>query len=92
MGCLNEFDPNLNFTYEKSDKQINFLDVIDKIQNNELVTDLFCKRVDGHQYLHYNPCHPKHVKISVVYNQALRIRKILSLEEDFKRHIEELKG
>ena len=88
---LNESNSNLKFAFEKLDKKINFLDVIVKIQNEELVTDLFCKPVDGHQYLHYNFCHAKHVKTSVVYIQALCIERICSLE-DFKSRIEELRG
>ena len=50
------------FVYQKSDKDINFLDVIVKIQKDELITDLFCKLVTGHQYFHYKSCHPKSVK------------------------------
>lgn len=72
MGCfwgrLNEFNPNLNFTHEKSDRKINFLDVIMNIENNKIVKYFFCEPADGHHYLHYNSCRPKRVKTSVVYS------------------------
>lgn len=51
MGRVNEFNPNLKFTYEKSDKEVNFLDVVVHIEIDELVTDLLCKSVNGYQYL-----------------------------------------
>lgn len=38
---LNELSPNLRFTYEKSDKEMDFLDIIVKTENDELVTDSF---------------------------------------------------
>ena len=38
---LNELSSNLRFTYEKSDKEMDFLDIIVKTENDELVTDSF---------------------------------------------------
>ena len=62
-----------------------------KIQDDELVTYLLCKSADGHQYLHYNSCHPKHFRRSGVPYGAKCIKMICSLEENFERHIEERK-
>ena len=56
LGCTNEFNPNLKFTCEKSGKELNLLDVIEKIRSDKLITNLFWKPVDGHQYLHYKFC------------------------------------
>ena len=58
LSCLNEFHPNLKFTYKYSTEQINFLDVIVKKGKGEFVTDLNCKATDCHQYLHCDSCHP----------------------------------
>ena len=52
-----KFHPILRFTYEKSREKINFLDVFIKIKKCKITTNLFCKPVDGHQYLHYDFCH-----------------------------------
>ena len=62
---LNKFNPNLRFTYEKSREKINFLDVVIKIKEGKITTNLFCKPTDGHQYLHYDSCHAEHIKRSI---------------------------
>ena len=54
---LNKFHHNLKFTDEKSKEKINFLDVIIKIKEGRIFTDLYCKPMDGHQYLHYDSFH-----------------------------------
>ena len=59
---LNEFHPNLKFTYEKSKEKINFLDLVIKLTDGKIVTDLYCKPTDSHQYLHYDSCHAEHIK------------------------------
>ena len=74
---LNSFHPNLKFTSECSQQEINFLDVTVQLSNNKFVTDLYCKPTDCHQYLHYNSCHPEHMKKSSVYSQGLRIKEIM---------------
>ena len=46
---LSKFHPNLKFTYEKSKEKINFLDVVIKIKEGKIKTDLYCKPTDGHK-------------------------------------------
>ena len=87
---LNNWHPNLKFTSEKSRHQVNFLDVIIKKQGQNLLSDLFIKPTDGHQYLHFDSCHPNHVKNSIVYSQALRIKRICSSNNDFNGHLKNL--
>ena len=43
--------------------KVNLLDVVIKIKNERLSTDLYSKPIDSHQYLHYNSCHVEHKKI-----------------------------
>ena len=45
---LNEFHPNLRFTYEKSKEKINFSDLFIQFTNGKIVTDLYCKSTDSH--------------------------------------------
>ena len=59
---LNEFHPNLKFTYEKSRKKISFLGLVIKLTDGKIVTDPYCKSVDSHQYLYYDLCHAEHIK------------------------------
>ena len=72
--------------------KVNFLDVVIKIKNGRLSTDLYSKPVDSHQYLHYNSCHPEHIKKSIIYSQTLRLRRICSEKKDLKSHVRDLKG
>ena len=55
-------------------------------QENRLLTDLYIKPTDTHQYLHYTPSHSYHTKKSIIYNQTLRLSGICSKESDFVNH------
>ena len=72
---LNEFHPNLKFTYEKSKEKINFLDLVIKLTDGKIVTDLYCKSADSHQYLHYDSCHAEHIKRSIIFSETLRLKR-----------------
>ena len=50
------------------------------------------KPTDRHQYLHYGSCHTDHTKRSIVYSQALRIKRVCSQESDFNEHSLNLKS
>ena len=84
---LNDFYPGLRFTSEISPQQVNFLDVTVKLQENEFLTDLYCKKTD---YLHYGSCNPEHMKNSSVYNQGLRIKRLCSDSKDCETHLTNL--
>ena len=45
---LSKFYPNSKFTYEKSKEEVNFLNVVIKIKEGRIITDLYCKPTDGH--------------------------------------------
>ena len=49
---------SITFTWEWSQKKVNFLDI--QIINNErqIDTDVYVEPTDKHQYLTYNSCHP----------------------------------
>ena len=88
---LNRFYPNIRFTFEKSKKKVNFLDIATEIKNERLSTDLCSKLLDSYQYLHYNSCHDKHIKKIITYIQILSLRKIFSERKDLRTHVEDLK-
>ena len=69
-----------------------FLDLKVKLLEGKIKTDLYIKETDRHQYLHYSSSHPNHTKRSIVFSQALRMKRICSEEEDFKTHIAEMKS
>ena len=58
----------------------------------EFVTDLYCKATDCHQYLHYDSCHPDHMKKSSIYSQGLRIKRLCSDDHKLQKHLENLKN
>ena len=89
---LNEFHPNLKFTYEKSKEKINFLDLVIKLTDGKIITDLYCKPTDSHQYLHYDSCHAEHIKRSIIFSQTLRLKRICSQKSDLDSHVKELKN
>ena len=83
---FNKFHPSLKFTHESSRKNVTFLDVDVKFLNGQIITNLHIKATNRHQYLYYTSSQPHHTKRSIVYSQALRVSRIFSFEEDFKRH------
>ena len=89
---LNTLHDSIKFDYEKSKKSIAFLDTLVYIDNNrQLQTTLYTKPTDTHNYLHFQSAHPKHLKQSLPYSQALRIRRICSQNSDLIIHSEKLK-
>ena len=74
LEYLNGFHPGPRFASEFSAHQVNFLDVIVKLQENEFFIDLYCKKTDCYQYLHYDSCYPEHMKKFSVYKKWLHGR------------------
>ena len=92
MQKLNQFHPNLSFTYESSKKEIAFLDCKVNLFKNRLTTDLYVKPTDTHQYLNYTSTHPEPTKKSIVYSQTLRLHWICSFETDFSERKNKVKS
>ena len=79
------------FTYENSKEKINFLDVVLKMKEGRIITDLQCKPTDGHQYLHYDSCHADLIKRSITFSQTLRLKRTCSEKDDLNVQVEDLK-
>ena len=92
MEKLNQFHPNLSFTYESSKKEIAFLDCKGNLFENKLTTGLYVKPTDTHENLDYTSSHPEYTKKSIVYSQTLRLRWICSFETDFVKRKNEMKS
>ena len=56
----------------------------------QLVTDLYVKPTDTHQYLYANLCHVSHCKKSIPFSQALRLNRISSENAFFDKRFNEL--
>ena len=88
---INRFYPNHKFTDENSKEKINFLDLIIKIKEDRIVTDLYCKPIDCHKCVHYDSCHADHIIRSIIISQTLRLKRICSEKNDVNVHVETLK-
>ena len=62
-----------------------------KINEGRIITDFYCKPMDGHQYLHYDSCHADHLKKSLIFSQTLRLKRICYEKNDLNVHVEDLK-
>ena len=78
LKILNSCHPTIKFTAEYSLDKVNFLDVEVIRSRNKLLTDLYIKPTDTHQYLEFSSCHVYHSKKSIPYSQALRFNRICS--------------
>ena len=90
---LNAFHPSVKFTSEWSKKCINYLDVsVSKEEDGTLLTDLYTKPTDTHQYLHWTSCHPYYCKKSIPYSQTLRLGRICSDRGKFDKRCKDLEN
>ena len=81
---LNIKDTDWNIAESSSDT-VNFLDLLIWIDdNNTIQTDLYIKPTDSRNYLSFESCHPNHMFAGIVYTQALRIRRIVSINDRLK--------
>ena len=94
FGFLNKAHPSIKFTMEYSQKQINFLDVLIPKNDNasSLVTSLFTKSTNSHQYLHATSCYRSIYKKSILYGQAIQMKRICSNEVDLQRKLLDLES
>ena len=67
---LDEINPNIKLTIDTSEKQLPFLNVFVKKRNKRIITDIYYKVTDTHQYLHFGSCHSHHTK-----NEADKVAK-----------------
>ena len=77
---LNIKDSDWNIAESPVDS-VNFLDILFWIENGKIQTDLYIKPTDSRSYLSFESCHPNHMFAGIVYTQALRIRRIVSIDE-----------
>ena len=84
-NLLNTLDPdNIQFTIEIDSDKISFLDILVIKYEDKIITDIFYKPTNTHQYLHFGSCHSRHTKRDIPYNLARRICTIVSEEETQK--------
>ncbi|KAK3089910.1 hypothetical protein FSP39_007586 [Pinctada imbricata] len=88
----NNIHQNIKIEMKWSEEKIEFLDTLVKIQNGRIITDLYQKPTDKQLYIRHDSCHPSHTKKNLPYGLGLRLKRICTREEDYKRHRNELKS
>ena len=76
LEALDNFLPNIQFTYDLLKKRVAFLDLNVSLENGSVTSCAQIKSTDCHQYLHCSSSHPYHIKNSITYSQALRLSNI----------------
>ena len=84
---LNSQHPSIKFSFQISDKSIDFLDTTVYIKNRRLHTIIFTKPTDKQNYLHYKSEHPLPLKNNIPFGQILRIKRICSEALEFLKKL-----
>ena len=88
----NKIHPKIQVEMRSSETEVEFLDVMVKLSGDGLLTtDLFEKPCDSKSYLHFESDHPEHTKRAVPYGLGLRLKRICSSDNDYRRHRDKLK-
>ena len=82
---LNTLDEKVKFTMDIGGNSICFLDLKISIQNNGLETTVYSKATDSNLYLEASSCHKKSSKNGIIKDVALRLRRICSTMQGFKK-------
>ena len=90
LDILNRYHPSIKYTSIYSRERIDFLDAEIIKEGNRLLTDVFVKSTDTHQYLHATSCHAYHSKKFILYSQALRFNRIFSKNHLFDKRCNDL--
>ena len=86
---LNKKHKTIKFDYKISTKQIGFLDtMVYRDQQHKIQTTIFRKPTDQQTNLHAESNHPKSLKDSIPYSQALSIKTICSTTSEFNKNFE----
>ena len=101
LEILNSMHPSIQFTITKSTtttvkgkeyKTINFLSVkVLTSPNGELLTDIYYKDTNSHDYLNYNSHHPTHVKDNIAYCLAKTIIIFTTDEDTMEENLNDLR-
>ena len=88
---LNNLHISMKFTKEASKNELPFLDILIIKEGRKIITDLFYKKTDSHQYLVFDSCHPSHTKRNIPFNMARRVCTIVIDETRRNNRLRELK-
>ena len=82
----NSIDENIKVDLRVSNKEIEFLDVLVKNNNNKLETTIYHKPTDQHIYVHSTSKHPKTTKNAIPYGLGIRAKRICSSQAEYENN------
>ena len=56
-------------------RKLIIIDLVIKLKDGKIFTDLYCKSTDSHQCLHYDSCHAEHIKRSIIFSQTFQLKR-----------------
>jgi hypothetical protein len=66
---------------ESNENEKPVLDILIIKFETKVITDLYCKKTDSHQYFIFNPCHPSPTNRNIPFNKVRRICTIVINED-----------
>ena len=90
MNDVNKKHPSIKSEFEYSQTKIEFLDVLVYKDQNNILQTIHRKETDRQNYLDAQLEHLKSLKDSIPYNQALRIKRICSSQQELLSHTAEM--
>lgn len=87
---LNSINPSIQFTIEQDERELPFLDILVKKTEGRIITDIYYKSTDTHQYLDFRSSHPSHTKRNIPFCLARRVCTIVADETLRDRRLDEL--
>ena len=91
FDIINQAHPSIKFDCKYSSTEINFLDVLIRIDpSGRLLASLYKKPTDRNAYLHFNSYHPARLIQNIPYGQFLRCKKICTTSQDVDKTMTEL--
>ncbi|KXJ09041.1 hypothetical protein AC249_AIPGENE26933 [Exaiptasia diaphana] len=85
---LNAFHPNIKFQSSISATSINFLDTTIYITpDRRLESTIYIKPTDSSLLIHYTSHHPSKCKSGTIYSQALRLRRIITNNDELHKQL-----
>ena len=81
----------MKFDFKFFNHKIEFLDTSTKNSNsNRFQPTLYEKRIDSQHYLYKSSAHPLPFKKSIPYSEALKIKRVCSTSDEYKKHSNDL--
>lgn len=92
VDLLNSLDKDITFTHECSDTGLPFLQVYVYKSEGKIMTDVYYKETDNHDYLPFSSCHPRHTLENIPFNLARNICTLVDDPERKEFRLNELKN